>query len=266
MSRLRTQPIAVLQTVLALLTVSHEAAATSPPLPPATYDCLCVTNASPGLVGFDVQLDGVKPMDSSLQPNRRAWFCQPVSDPSREPVDARVVFAKDPAQPQQLTRYRAPVHRSADRNCDTISARSQFTIRTQPDGLRLLLDVREATPSPQQLDAEAWQRHRTRLSAEGIRSATHGADAARICRHLLSGSAQDVSALRQRQPAGATPLQVERTRLHALTQTVAALELACKDQPEYRLRELLLTRVERSLMACQALGGSETDCEPRAAW
>ncbi len=234
--------------------------------PAPLQDCLCVTNGHSALVGFDVVFDGGKPMDSSLQPRYRAWFCRAVANPAQEPVNAHVLLAQDPAQPQQRTRYNAPVQRTPDRNCDTIGPRSQFTIAPQPDGQRLLLQVRESTPPPDQLDAEAWQRHRARLSPEGVRSATHGYEAARICRHLLAEQSRQVAALRQRQPGDATPLQVERTRLHALTQAVATLDLACKDQPEYRLREPLLARVERSLLACRALGGSEADCEPGAAW
>lgn len=235
------------------------------PAPP--QDCLCITNAQQRALGFQVQFSGRSPMaERVLEPNQRAWYCLQGVDPAQPPVPAFVMLAQDPAQPQQRTRYGAPTLRVTERSCDAIGPRAQFIINPEPDGQRVMLQVREVSPPPEQQDAEAWQRHRTRLTADGIRSATHGHEAAGVCRHLLAERARDVAALRQRQPATATPVQVERTRLFALTQTLAALELACKDQPEYRLRDLLLTRLERSLLACQALGGSEADCEPGAAW
>lgn len=220
----------------------------------------------------------------SLLPRYLSWHCLPARDPAQPALPVLILLAQNPAEPSQITRYRAPTVRTSDRSCDTIGPRSQFTIRPSADGQRVTLEVREPAPAvaaaapvppapaplpataPADPDALAWQRHRARLAPGGVRAATHGDDAARICRHLLAQRSSEVEAMRQRQPRSANSVQIERMRAYQLTQTIATLDMACRDQPEYGVREALLARLERSALACHALGGRGADCEPTAAW
>lgn len=238
------------------------------------HDCMCVNNGLAGPASFQVQIGQNNPGPlRTLQPRYREWHCLPVTDPARAALPLLVLLAPNPAEPTQLTRFRAPTVRTADRNCNTIGPRSQFTIKAAADGQRLTLEVREATPVaaapppvPADPDAEAWQRHRGRITPAGFRTATHGDDAARICRHLLAERGAEIEAVRQRQPTGANPLQIERTRLHLLTRQLATLDLACQDQAEYSLRPALLARLERSLLACHVLTAGQDGCEPALGW
>jgi len=238
------------------------------------HDCMCVNNGQAGTVSFQVQIGQNSPGPvRSLQPRYREWHCLAVADPARDAPPFLVLLAQNPADPTQVTRFRAPTVRTTDRNCDTIGPRSQFIIKPLPDGQRLTLEVREATPvaaapppPPVDPDAAAWHRHRARITSAGIRTATHGDDAARICRHLLAERGAEIEAVRQRQPAGASPVQIERTRLHLLTRQLATLDMACQDQPEYGLRPALLARLERSFLACQVLTAGQAECEPALGW
>jgi hypothetical protein len=238
------------------------------------HDCMCVNNGLAGAASFQVQIGQNNPGPlRTLQPRYREWHCLPVTDLAQAAPAFLVLLAPNPADPAQVARFRAPTVRTANRNCDTIGPRSQFTIKAAADGQRLTLEVREATPVaaapppvPADPDAEAWQRHRARITPAGIRTATHGEDAARICRHLMAERGAEIEAVRQRQPTGASPLQIERTRLHLLTRQLATLDLACQDQAEYSLRPALQARLERSLLACQVLTAGSAECEPALGW
>lgn len=262
---------------LALMAGFGAVLAQTPPANPAAtalHDCMCVNNGLAGPASFQVQVAQNRPGPlRTLQPRFREWHCVPVSEPARAAPPLLVLLAPNPAEPAQMTRFRAPTVRTADRNCDTIGPRSQFTIKAAADSQRLTLEVREATPvsaapppAADDPDAQAWQRHRARITPAGFRTATHGDDAARICRHLLAERGAEIEAIRRRQPAGASPLQVERTRLHVLTRQLATLDLACRDQPEYSLHPALLARLERSLVACNVLAAGKAECEPALGW
>lgn len=238
------------------------------PAPPSApmHDCLCLTNSVGAAVSFEIQFSGRAAAPWTLAADHQGWYCLPVGDTPRPLADAALLLKTQPSAPTQVTRYRAPLVRTADRSCSTIGPRSQFSIKRTPDGQGLTLEVREATPTVAELDAAAWQRHKASLTAAGVRAATHGEDAARICRHLSTERRSEIDAVRRRQPANATPIQVERTRMHLLSLYIASLDLACRDQPEYEFRGALLARLERSALACHALGGRGAECEPAAAW